>query len=103
MQSEYYKLLRFKRAEKIAYINLTLLLLFCCKPYFRWFIPLVIYCIHSEILMFLVKILSIFWIPNSYFMSFLYFIIIAIASTFISLYISRQFYKGKLRYLIGKY
>lgn len=64
---------------------------------------LVIYCIHIEILMFLVKILSIFWIPNSYFMSFLYFIIIAIASTFISLYISRQFYKGKLRYLIGKY
>ena len=43
MQSEYYKLLRFKRAEKIAYINLTLLLLFCCKPYFRWFIPSGIY------------------------------------------------------------
>lgn len=37
--SEYIEAVKRSKAEKFAYVNLSLLLLFCCKPYFRWFMP----------------------------------------------------------------
>lgn len=36
---EYIEAVKRNNAEKFAYVNLSLLLLFSCKPYFRWFMP----------------------------------------------------------------